>query len=153
MPNRYEREIEEILRNLEQTEPRGARGSRSAGSGRARAGRERRISMPRPRLSSLNVDLDAAQWFLILSIAAALIGGGVAYTQDTASVFTGVMAAFSTLCLILVLVIPFLGRPRYSAQGGRYAKVTPLSRNPLSSLATRWHLFLLKLRYRRRRDL
>jgi hypothetical protein len=153
MPNRYEREIEEILRNLEQTEPGGRRGPRSAGDRRSGRGRRWRFALPRPHFSGLEIELSPAQWFLALGIVAALIGGGFAYAQQSPTLFTGVMAIVSTLCLIAVLLIPSLGRPRYSAQRGPYSRMRPVQRNPFSRLATRWHLFLLKRRYRRRRDL
>ncbi|MBX5449851.1 hypothetical protein [Thermogemmatispora sp.] len=149
MPNRYEREIEEILRNLEQSEARGSRFR-----ARSRAVRRWRFSLPRLRLPAFAWTLDASQWFLLLSIVAALIAGGFAYTQEEPGVFTGIVAIISLICLIAVLVVQLWRRPRYSAAGfyggGR---VTSLRPHPLSWLTTRWHLFVLKLRYRRKRDL
>ncbi len=151
MPNKYEREIEEILRNLEQTEPKGGRGQRSGGRSRLRA--ERRMNVPQRHFPSLNFSFGATEWSLIACIIAALIAGGFAYVQREGNIFTGVLAIISALCLLFVALSPFVLRRHYSTQSTRYGNVTPLRRNPLSGLATRWHLFLLKLRYRRRRGL
>ncbi|MBX5456607.1 MAG: hypothetical protein IRZ31_06875 [Thermogemmatispora sp.] len=152
MPNRYEREIEEILRNLEQSESQDSRWSRFAG--RSRAGRRRRFSLPRLRFPAVAWTLDASQWFLLLSIIAALIAGGFAYALQGPGVFTGLMAIVSLVCLVAVLLVQLWRRPRYSSATfyGR-GRVTPLRQQGLSRLTTRWQLFLLKLRYRRKRDL
>ncbi|WP_376795627.1 hypothetical protein [Thermogemmatispora sp.] len=152
MPNRYEREIEEILRNLEQSESQGSRWSRFPG--RSRGGRRRRLSLPRWRMPTLTWTLDASQWFLLLSIVAALIAGGFAYALEGPGLFTGLMAIVSLVCLVASLFAQLWRRPRYSSagfyggSGGSSWQTQPLSR-----LTTRWQLFLLKLRYRRKRDL
>jgi hypothetical protein len=150
MPNKYEREIEEILRNMERSAPKATFGQRIR---RRPEGRPRRAF----RLPSLNFGLSG--WFLLLAWVAALIAGGWAYahinplaSNDGTSLFTGILAAFSVVCLLLVVLLSFFSRSRFpgrsSAGGGN---VTSIRRNPLSSLRTRWNLFLLKLRYRRRR--
>ncbi len=151
MPNRYEREIEEILRNLDNAESRTTRGPRSAQRNRRKAGG----SGNRPR-GFPTIHFGLAEWFLLIAVVTALIAGGYAYAQTTpdhlgSNLVTGVLAIISAICLLLVLITPLLSR---SPRSSRYApmKVTPISRNPLSNLATRWHLFVLKLRYRRRRD-
>jgi Zn-dependent protease with chaperone function len=151
MPNRYEREIEEILRNLEQGESQDSRWSRF--SGRSRAGRRWRFSLPRRRFPAVAWTLDASQWFLLLSIIAALIAGGFAYALQGPGVFTGLMAIVSLVCLVAVLLVQLWRRPRYSSAAYGGGRVTPLRPQRLSRLTTRWQLFLLKLRYRRKRDL
>ncbi|MDQ2714484.1 MAG: hypothetical protein M3Z08_06230 [Chloroflexota bacterium] len=100
---------------------------------------------------SLNFSFGATEWSLITCVIAALLAGGFAYVQHEGNIFTGVLAIISALCLLFVAISPFVLRRRYSTQSTRYGNVTPLRRNPLNGLATRWHLFLLKLRYRRRR--
>lgn len=150
MPKKYEREIEEILRNMERSAPKPTFGQRIR---RRPEGRPRGAS----RLPSFHFGL--SEWGLILAWAAALIAGGWAYAHlniagdDGTSLFTGILAAFSVACLLLVILSSFLSRSRFpgrSSTGGR--NITPIRRNPLSSLRTRWSLFVLKLRYRRRRD-
>ena len=148
MPNRYEREIEEILRNLEQAE------QAKPGLGQKFSERLRRrpSSVVRTRQrSSFSLRFTPVEWLLIIAVGAALLAGGYAFAADDPNLITGILAVVATISLIVIVLLPFFSR-RYPTQSARYGNVTTLRRNPLSSLATRWHLFLLKLRYRRRRD-
>lgn len=145
MPNRYEREIEEILRNLEQTEPRPSLGQKLSGRIRRKSGysaRTRRGGLPLQNLS-------ASVWFLAIAVAAALIAGGLAYAQREATIVTGTVAVVGALCLLLVVLSPFFSAS-HPTQATRYGNVTPLRPNPLQGLVARWNLLLLRLRYRRR---
>jgi hypothetical protein len=147
MSNKYEREIEEILRNLEKTEPK-------AGIGQKIGGRLRRKSEPRPhphKRSMPSFNFSPSEWLLIIAWLAALFAGGWAFAHDGADMFTGIVALVGAACLAIMLILPFVSRSSYAGRGP-YGNVTTLRRNPLSSLATRWNLFLLKLRYRRRKD-
>lgn len=147
MSNKYEREIEEILRNLEKTEPK-------VGLGQKIGGRFRRKSEVRPyprRRSMPSFNFSTSEWLLIIAWLAALFGGGWAFAHDGADMFTGIVALVGVACLAILLILPFVSRTSYATRGP-YGNVTPLRRNPLSSLATRWNLFLLKLRYRRKKD-
>jgi hypothetical protein len=148
MPNKYEREIEEILRNLEQTEPKPGLGQKFGGRFRRRPDRRMNIR----RRSFLSFNFGVTEWCLIIACGTALLAGGWAYAQQGANVYTGIVAVIGAVCLALMVLIPFLYRARYPTQSSRYGNVTPLRRNPLNSLTSRWNLFLLKLRYRRRRD-
>ena len=151
MPNRYEREIEEILRNLEATEPK-------QGLGQKFGERKRRnpASRSRPRSRGFpSFKFGSSEWFIIIAVIAALIAGGYAYANNgNATVVTGILAIVGVICLILMVLSPFLlrSRSRQSSRSIGYGNVTvtPLRRNPLNSLVTRWNLFLLKLRYRRK---
>jgi len=146
MPNRYEREIEEILRNLESTEPKAGLGKKFGE--RLRRKQEHRV---KPRRRSFSVPyFKATDWLIIIAVIAALIAGGYAYTNGEATVVTGILAIVSAICLVLLILSPFLFRSRQSTQSTRYGNVTPIRRNPLSSIATRWNLFLLRMRYRRK---
>jgi hypothetical protein len=145
MPNRYEREIEEILRNLEQTEPKQGLGQKL--SGRFRRKPEYRTPARKTGLPSIHLSL--SEWFLLIAVVAALISGGYAYALGMPTFVTGIVALVGTLCLVLVVLSPFFGSKR-STHSTRYGSVTPLHRNPLNSIRTRWNLFILKLRYRRR---
>jgi len=149
MPNKYEREIEEILRNMERTEPKANLGQKFGGRLRRRPD----VPMNARRRSSFsfNFNLSTSAWLLIIAWAAALIAGGYAFAAGEASFVTGILAIVATITLIAIVLSPFFSR-RNPTQSFRYGNVTPLRRNPLSSLATRWNLFLLKMRYRRRRD-
>jgi hypothetical protein len=146
MPNRYEREIEEILRNLEQTEPKTARGPKF-GDRQRRKQNVRRSGNRRP-VSSLHLTI--TEWLLVTTVITALVAGGYAYLQET-NIVTGILASVSLICLILVALSHFvLNRSR--PQPTRYGNVTitPLRPNIFSSIKTQWNLFMLKLRYRRR---
>ena len=142
MPNKYEREIEEILRNLERTEPKAGFGQRVSGRMRRKAGARR--GMPTLRLSF-------SEWCLAIGLAAALGAGGWAYAQREGNVVTGIIALIGAVCIALVALSSFLAKPRY-ASSTRYNNVTPLRSNPLRRLAASWHLLLLKMRYRNRGD-
>jgi hypothetical protein len=148
MPNKYEREIEEILRNMERTEPK-------QGLGQKLGGRIRRKSDTRSnvrRRSELSLHFGVSEWCLTVAICASLLAGGWAFAHGGADIFTGVVAVIGAVCLAIVIILPFMTRSRYPSQSGGAGKVTPIRRNPLSSISTRWNLFMLKLRYRRKRD-
>ena len=145
MPNKYEREIEEILRNLERTEPKPGLGQRFGGRLRRRS--DSRMHMPRP-----SFNLGVAEWCFIIAWGAALFAGGWAFAHGVADLVTGAIALIGAACLVIMVILSFVSNTRYPKQSSRYGNVRPLRRNPLSSLTTRWNLFLLKLRYRRRKD-
>ena len=145
MPNRYEREIEEILRNLEQTEPKQSRGQRFGERLRRKPGPSAR----RPR-RSFSLHLSPTDWLLAIALGAALLAGGYAFTAEP-TIYTGILAGIGLLCLMLLAFSHFLFRSDRS-QSVRYGNITitPLRRNPLNGLKTQWNLFLLRMRYRRK---
>lgn len=145
MSNKYEREIEEILRNLERTEPKVGFGRRTP-----RFKTRGRPSMPR---------LSFAEWCLLLSTITAMIAGGWAYAYATGSFATlhpyggstpamGVIAIISLICIALTAISSFVTRP--SSSRGYYNNVTPIRGNIFRRIGTTWHLWMLKLRYRKR---
>ena len=147
MPNKYEREIEEILRNMERTEPK-------QGLGKKLGGRIRRKSDSRSNVrkrADLSLHFGVSEWCLAIAVCASLFAGGWAFANG-ADIFTGVIAVIGAACLGIVLILPFMSRSRYPRQSGQYGNVTPIRRNPLNSISTRWNLFMLKLRYRRKKD-
>ena len=147
MPNKYEREIEEILRNLDQSAPKPRLSQRL-----------RRKTNERPRgqkrsLPAFNFGL--SEWCLVIAWVAALIAGGWTFAQNhgggNGDLFTGSVALISLGCLMIVVILAFSPQSRLSGHT-RAGNVTAIRRNPLSSLSTRWNLFLLKRRYKRRKD-
>ena len=147
MPNKYEREIEEILRNMERTEPK-------PGLGQKLGGRIRRKSDSRSNVrkrSDLSLHFGVSEWCLAIAVCAALFAGGWAYAHG-ADIFTGGIAVIGAVCLAVVIILPFMSRSRYPKQSAGHGNVTPIRSNRLSSISTRWNLFLLKIRYRRRKD-
>ena len=148
MPNKYEREIEEILRNMERTEPK-------QGLGKKLGGRIRRKSDSRSNVrkrGELSLHFGVSEWCLAIAICASLLAGGWAFAHGGADIFTGIIAVIAAVCLAIVIILPFMSRSRYPSQSGGSGKVTSMRRNPLNSISTRWNLFMLKIRYRRKRD-
>jgi hypothetical protein len=148
MPNKYEREIEEILRNMERTEPKQGLGQKLGG--RMRRKTESRSNVRKRR--NLSLQFGVSEWCLTIAICASLLAGGWAFAHGSPDIFTGVIAVIGAACLGIVVILPFLSRSRYPSQAGNSGNVTRIRRNPLSSISTRWNLFMLKLRYRRKRD-
>ena len=146
MPNRYEREIEEILRNLEQTKPRSSRGAKSGDRPNKRAG----VRMRQPRFSG---HLSLSEQLLLTAIIAALIAGAYEYVTQQRDLFTFILVLISMVSLILVGSSQFIFQPR-RPKSLRYGNITitPLRRNPLIILRTQWSLFKLRMRYRRRKE-
>ena len=147
MPNKYEREIEEILRNMERTEPKPGLGQKLGG--RIRRKSDSHTKVRKRSLPSLHFGV--SEWCLAIAVCAALFAGGWAYAHG-ADIFTGGIAVIGAVCLAVVIILPFMSRSRYPKQSAGYGNVTPIRSNPLSSISTRWNLFLLKIRYRRRKD-
>jgi hypothetical protein len=147
MPNKYEREIEEILRNMERTEPKPGLGQKLGG--RIRRKSDSRTKVRKRSLPSLHFGV--SEWCLAIAVCAALFAGGWAYAHGP-DIYTGAIAVIGAVCLAVVIILPFMSRSRYPKQAAGYGNVTPIRSNPLSSISTRWNLFLLKIRYRRRKD-
>lgn len=92
MPHKYQREIEEILRNMERTEPESDLGERIRPFARPRP--------PRPRVSFVP-QLDLPTGLIVLGILIALVGSGLAYYQVGATLISGIIAlAGFTLFLV-----------------------------------------------------
>jgi hypothetical protein len=142
MPNKYEREIEEILRNLERSESRTGSGQRVSGRTRPRTGARRSMSIPH---------LNFSEWCLAIAMIAALSAGGWAYAHNSGDMITGTVALIGAVCVALVALSSFLVRPHSSPSAGRYRKVTSIHNNPFRRLGASWHLLMLKFRYRNRR--
>lgn len=146
MPNKYQREIEEILRNLESTDPKSGRGQKFGEGFRRRSG-------SRPPSRGLNyflARLKPTDWLIVAAIVGALVAGGLAYAREP-DIVTGIIAILSFVCLMAAVFSPFIARPpsrRYTRNGN----VTHLRFNPFRGLITRWNLFILKRRYRRKDD-
>jgi hypothetical protein len=93
------------------------------------------------------VRLNFSEWCLVIACVAALGAGGWAYANRTTSLATGLIAVIGAICIAIVAISPFVSRSRYTS-----GRITPIRRNPLTRLGTRWHLMMLKLRYRNRQN-
>src|SRR4249920_272071 len=102
MPNKYEREIEEILRNMERTEPKPGLGQKLGG--RIRRKSDSRTNVRQRSLPSLHFGV--SEWCLVVAVCAALCAGGWAFAHGP-DIFTGAIAVIGAACLALVIFIPF----------------------------------------------
>jgi hypothetical protein len=178
MPNKYEREIEEILRNMDRPDPKPGLGNRI-----------RAFNRPRPRRPrSLGVfGLTACEVCLLSGIILILCGAGLRYFYGTNQPTFGFLAddALSGWVALLGFALFVMGLIigwRTGFSGGRIGSVswrnpsgytsttstssnassisnnnvvrlqTRHNRNPFSALATRIRIIRLKMRYKRIRD-
>ena len=143
MPNRYEREIEEILSRMEESEPRRGLGDRIRPVQRPPV---RARSMPRFSVSFVEA-------LMLLSILLTLIACGLAYFNGAADLITGIIGAVALALFVVALVVGWRDRfrPQHQTQWGRsaHAQVTPIRRNPFSAIATQIRVFRLRRQYRR----
>lgn len=146
MPNRYEREIEEILRNLDRTEPRQGLSERIRSFNRPRAPKRREIRTP----------LSRGELTTLLGIVLILLGAGITFTSNHTSLLSGAIGLAGVVVLVLVLVQSWTGiisgARRTAVWRDNVVDMRPPRRNPFAAIATRFRIFRLKLRYRRRRD-
>ncbi|MGH2517009.1 MAG: hypothetical protein ACRDHP_15270 [Ktedonobacterales bacterium] len=146
MPNRYEREIEEILRNLDHTEPRQGMSERIRAFNRPR--------QPKPR--SVKTPLVRIEIFILLGILLILIGAGIAFTMGQQSIVSGAVGLAGFVVLVLGLLQAWF--PRYFGARstpvwrGNVVEMRKARRSPFAVIATRFRILRLKLRYSRRRD-
>lgn len=145
MPNRYQREIEEILRNMERTEPHQGLGERIRAFNRPRP-----APRPGPRISLTRIEI-----LLLLGIAFALVATGIAYYANGATYISGGFAVAGFIAIVLGLVTAwnerFRGGSRPNWRGNVVDMTPPRHRNPFNAIATQWRIFRLKLRYWRNR--
>src|SRR5258708_13502930 len=97
MPDKYEREIEEIFRNLERTQPKA--GFEQKFSGRLHRKASARRTMPPFRLNF-------SQWCLAIPCVAALGAGGWAYAHGTGDLLTGTISLIGVVCILFVPLSP-----------------------------------------------
>ncbi|HEX6796732.1 MAG TPA: hypothetical protein VF116_03340 [Ktedonobacterales bacterium] len=147
MPNKYEREIEEILRNMDRTEPRPGLGNRirAFNRPRERAPRQTRIVAP------------SSEVLFLIGIVLALIAAGLTFEAGYVALagisINGVLAIVGFLFLAAGFVVGWRGRFRpvtsYKSASWRGDNIVelPRRRGPLSALATQARIVRLKVRY------
>lgn len=99
MPDRYEREIEDILRKQGDWNRRRSMGPRR-GTG--------------PRRSASIPPFTFSERCLAIAIIAALISGGWAYALGGGNLITGIIAVIGAVCVALVALSSFIERRRSS---------------------------------------
>ncbi len=146
MPNKYEREIEEILRNMDRTESRPGLGNRirAFNRPRERAPRQTRIAAP------------SSEVLMLLGIVLALIAAGLTFEAGDVRIVSipinGVLAIVAFLCLAAGLVAGWRGRFRplstYKSTTWRGENIVEMPRRgPFSALVTQVRILRLKIRY------
>lgn len=156
MPNKYQREIEEILRNMERTEP-----PRQGLSDRIRA-----FNRPRPRPQrGWRTPLNVSETLFVLSVVLALAAASVTFylgqvviiTLPVVEVITvnGILAVGAFIALVAALLRGWRERFRIGsstpAWRGNVVNMRSRRRNPFSALTTQFRIFRLKFRYWRTR--
>jgi hypothetical protein len=143
MPHKYEREIEEILKNMQRNEP-------EAATGRSRG-------FPRPAGGSgLRLGLSASELLLLLGVAFALAGVCVVWFDGNrgGALVSGILGLTGFVLFIAGLIVAFQAsrRPPPPAWRGNVVEMKTHRRGPLDEIATQIRLLRLRLRYRRGRD-
>lgn len=148
MPDKYEREIEEILRNKTPDDTQ---------TKRSFVSRRPKLKKPGFRFPQFRISFNFSlpERLLLVAAITALIAGGYAYLTGTRDIFTLVLSIIAIVCLGLVASSHFLSQSRRAGYS-RYRNapptitITPLRRNPLQYVKTQWNLFKLRRRYRRK---
>src|SRR5262249_51642695 len=150
MPHKYEREIEEILRNMERTEPKRGFGDRVRAF--------QRQAPPRTRGPALSIGIGLPEVLLIAGIVLALVGAGLAFYQSGTSFVSGLSPLVVFVFIVAGVVIGWwarfrgvnlsLRRPRETGDN-----VVRIGRRGLfSEIATQFRIVRLKWRYSRQRQ-
>ena len=102
MPERYEREIDDILRNLEGTQPKPSLRERL----HLRREAPRRPERLRPRAPRATRRLlgTTSEWCLLAGVACGLVAAGIAYTTGSGNPLTGALAILAVLAVLCGLV-------------------------------------------------
>lgn len=147
MPNRYQREIEEILRNMDDTETK-----------HGLSDRLRRFNQPRPirERRPPTLTLTRTEALILLGILLALVAAALTFYWDRgATTVTGVIAtvAFAVIALAVIAewVVRLRGPRGPKVWRGNVVEMRPRSHNPLHIIATRYRIIRLRLRYRKTR--
>jgi len=161
MPNKYQREIEEILRNMERTEPRPGLGNRIRAFNRPRERARRELHLP----------LSTSELLLLIGIALGLLAAGLTFYMAGLTsggqvplplglTVNGVLAVAGFACVVAGLFVGWRGRFRGLStsrpttwRSEKIVEMRPARRGPFSAFATRLRILRLKVRYWRMRRL
>ena len=143
MPHKYEREIEEILKNMQRNEPEPAVRERSRGFPRSAGG------------AGFRLGLSTSEILFLLGIAFALAGVCARwFVGDSANLVSGILGLVGFILFIAGLIVAFQAsrRPPPPAWRGNVVEMKTHRRGPLDEIATQLRLLRLRMRYRRGRD-
>ena len=142
MPSRYEREIEEILSRMEESEPRHGLGDRIRPFQRPTA--------PRRSLPTMRFPLEVL--LILFAVVFALVAAGIAFFNGDATVASGILGAIGLVLFVVALVVGWRDRFRLSSQPkwrGNTVEPSHIRRGPLGALAARIRIMRLRREYRR----
>jgi hypothetical protein len=151
MPNKYEREIEEILRNMDRPDQGQTLGDRLRAFNRP--AQRTRLRGPQMRLR-----LDASEGLFLVGVIMALVGAGIAYyfggpTHTVPALIGGAIGLVAFLCILTGLAIGWQERFGHSSRpmwrGQMVERPRPL--RPFGGLGTQFRIMRLKWRYWRSR--
>jgi hypothetical protein len=153
MQHKYQREIEEILRNMDLSEPRGGVDER------VDAGRRPSLRL-RLRGPSMRVRLNPSELLLLAGIALALAAFCVAFYATVPTIVSGLIGLAAIAALVGGLVVGWISASsplytpswRNSPRTNNVVPMRPRRRGPVSELMTQTRLLWLKARYLRKRD-
>jgi hypothetical protein len=153
MQHKYQREIEEILRNMDLSEPR--RGVDE----RVDAG-QRPSSRLHLRGPTMRVRLNPSELLLLTGIALALAAFCVTFYANMATIVSGLIGLAAVAALVGGLVVGWISASsplytptwRSSPRTNNVVPMRPRRRGPVSEMITRTRLLWLKARYLRKRD-
>lgn len=151
MPNKYEREIEEILRNMDRTEQGPSIGDRIRAFNRP---------SPRPRTAAprFTLRMRTQDALLIGGILLALLGAGVSYYVGSPDIgplayATGIIGVLALAALVAGLIVGWRARFHPApVNAWRVDRPTSIHRfRPIALIATQMRIMRLKWRYWRTR--
>ncbi len=156
MPDKYMREIEEILRNLEGTESQQDLGERIRPFKRPATRRPRG-----PRVSWIP-RLELPVTLMLVGIALALVGAGLAFYQLEATLVSGLIGLGGFLLFVAGVAFGWWARfrgvsvptrrVRRSPSSDNVVRIRPVRSNPLSRLTTSLRMRQMRRRYRNTTD-
>jgi hypothetical protein len=145
MPNRYEREIEEILNRMEESEPHKGLGDRIRPF-RRRPARQRGL----PRLEAPHIPL--MEFLLLVAIFLILLAAGLAFYDGDTTPLSGWIGLAGVILFFVALVAGWRDRfrpaPPPQWRGNTLAS-TRIRRGPLAALAAQLRIWRLRQHYRR----
>jgi len=154
MPHKYQREIEEILRNMELGEPRRGAGERAQPF-------QRPATRARLRGPTMNFRLTRSESLLLTGMVLTLAGMCFAYYDgNVANPVSGLLglAAFAAIVGGLAIGWASAARPTYppawrsSGTAGNVVEMRQRRRGPFGEIVTRLRILRLKMRYWRSRN-
>lgn len=144
MPHKYEREIEEILKNMQRNEPETDVRERSRGFPRSAGG------------PGLRTGLSTSELLLLLGVAFALAGACAMWFDGNkgGTLISGILGLVGFALFVAGLIVAFQAsrRPPPPAWRGNVVEMKTHRRGPLDEIATQLRLLRLRLRYRRGHD-